>query len=353
VTLAEPAARAAVKGLWYTRCPVSTSSSLAIDNGWLDEEFAPDGIKVSSLRAPDARAVRESHFDHSQDNSVRDGGNISPIWTRARGGDTRLIAITWVDEYQAVVARPGAGIETVKDLRGRRLAVPRRVNDQIDYWRAMCLHGYESALATEGLTLKDVDLVDLPIEERYIGSQAASRTGTLWAGGPRARRQQAEAFAFVRSEVDALYTAGAPGAQLTAFLGGVDVIDVGRHPDPAVRVNNQVPIVFTASGSLTRDRPDLVARYLDRLLRAAEWAKSHRAETIRTVANDVGATEEWVEAAYGADFHTRLAPGLSEERIAAVMAQKDFLLRHGFIERDFDVRAWISDTPIAMLRRTR
>jgi ABC-type nitrate/sulfonate/bicarbonate transport system substrate-binding protein len=353
VTFAEQSAQTAVKALWYTRCPVPTASSLAIDRGWLDEEFAPDGISVSSLRASEARQVRESHFDHSQDNSVRDGGNIPPIWTRARGGDTCLIAITWVDEYQAIVARPGAGIESVKNLRGRRLAVPRRVNDQIDYWRAMCLHGYQSALSTEGMSLRDVELVDLPIEERYIGSQATSRTGTLWAGGPRARRQQAEAFAFIRNEVDALYTAGAPGAQLTAFLGAVEVIDVGRHPDPAVRVNNQVPIVFTASGTLTRERPDLVARYLGRLTGAAEWAQSHRSETVRTVANDVGATEEWVDAAYGPDFHHNLTPGLTEERIKAVEAQKDFLLHHGFIERDFDVRAWISETPISMLRRTR
>ena len=84
-----------VTALWYTRCPVPTASSLAIAQGWLDEEFAPDGITVASLRSSADRAVRESHFDHSQAASFRQGGNIPPIWTRSRGADVRLIGLSW------------------------------------------------------------------------------------------------------------------------------------------------------------------------------------------------------------------------------------------------------------------
>ena len=40
-----------ISELWYTRCPVPTASSIAISQGWLDAEFASDGIAVSSLRA--------------------------------------------------------------------------------------------------------------------------------------------------------------------------------------------------------------------------------------------------------------------------------------------------------------
>ena len=130
---------AGVNALWYTRCPVPTASSLAIDYGWLDEEFERDGITVSSLRASGEQGVRESHFDHTKSNSFRQGGNIPPIWTRARGGDTALVALSWVDENQAIISMPESGIRTVRDLGGRRLALPRRLNDQIDFWRAMCL----------------------------------------------------------------------------------------------------------------------------------------------------------------------------------------------------------------------
>ena len=340
-----------VEELWYTRCPVPSASSLAIDNGWLDAEFEPDGISVASLRASAERGVRESHFDHSQADSFRQGGNIPPIWTRSRGGDTALVAISWTDEYQAVIAMPGAGIEGPADLRGRRLGLPRRVNDQIDYWRAMCLRGYLSALSLAGLGSGDVELVDLPIEETYIGGDDPSKRGTLWSGGHRARRQQIEAFALIRGEVDAIYTAGAPGAQLTAFLGARDVVELGRHPDRSLRRNNQTPTILTVSLRLARDHPDIVARYLARLLKAASWAGDHRSETARIVANDVGATEEWVRAAYGEDLYADLGLDLSDEGIAAVGAQKDFMLRHGFIETDFDIADWIVREPLEIARR--
>lgn len=338
----------AVEALWYTRCPIPTASSLAIDHGWLDEEFERDGITVSSLRASSAQSVRESHFDHTQGDSFRQGGNIPPMWTRARGGDIALVGISWVDEYQAIITMPGSGINTIKDLRGRRLAMPQRVNDQIDFWRAMCLRGYLSALALEGMDERDVELVDLPMQEKYLGPEAASHSGTLWAGGARARRQQVEVFALIRGEVDALYTAGAPGAQMTAFLGARVVADLGFHPERAVRVNNQTPNILTVSGPLTREHPDLVGRYIKQLITAAKWGESHRGELVRIIANDVGAPEEWVETAYGPDFHLHMAPELSEESIAAVEAQKDFLLRWNFIDQDFDVRTWVDAQPLEL-----
>jgi len=40
------------------------------------------------------------------------------------------------DEVQAVIALPESGIRNAADLRGKRLGLPRRVNDPIDFWRA-------------------------------------------------------------------------------------------------------------------------------------------------------------------------------------------------------------------------
>ncbi len=48
--------------LWYTRCPVPTAFSIAVQRGLLDEEFAADGVAIQSLRVSNDPAVRQSHF---------------------------------------------------------------------------------------------------------------------------------------------------------------------------------------------------------------------------------------------------------------------------------------------------
>ena len=329
-----------VRTLWYTRCPMPTASGLAIELGWLDEEFATNGIEVLSLRASADRAVRESHFTHSQDDSFREGGNTPPIWSRSQGADTRLIGMTWIDQYQTIVALPASGIRKPADLRGRRLGVPRHLNDQIDFWRGKSLRGILTALELVGLSRDDVELVDLSEEETFLGDEEASRSGTLWSAKRQMAILRAEAFALVRGEVDAINLTGARGAMLEALLGAVRVVDLGGHPDPEVRISNGIPMAFTVSGALVRECPDLARRYLDTVRRAARWAREHQSETRRIIARELGDAEEWVELAYGDGLYSNLEPSLSDNLLRAMDNQQRFLHAHGFIDQEIDVWEW-------------
>jgi len=58
--------------IWYTRCPVPTTSGIAQHKQWLQNEFARHGITLDSIRASQDRAVRESHFRHSLAGSFRE-----------------------------------------------------------------------------------------------------------------------------------------------------------------------------------------------------------------------------------------------------------------------------------------
>jgi ABC-type nitrate/sulfonate/bicarbonate transport system substrate-binding protein len=341
---------AAVSELWYTRCPVPTASSIAITRGWLDAEFAPDGIRIASLRASTDRSVRESHFSHTQPASFRQGGNIPPIWARSRGHDVRLIGLSWVDQYQAIVALPDAGIDGPEDLRGRRLALARRTNDQIDFWRATALRGYESTLRTAGLTLDDVELVDLPVAERYLPDDDARHAASLFGAYTNRRLQAAELLALLRGEVDAIYLAGGRGPDLHALVDLHVVFDIQAQNDPALKVNNITPAALTVSGRLLDERPDLVARYVATILRAAAWAKEHPLETRSIIADEVGIARDFVEPGYPRDIHAHLEPSLDDDLVEAIVSQKDFLLRHGFIADDVDVEAWIDPQPLAAAR---
>jgi ABC-type nitrate/sulfonate/bicarbonate transport system substrate-binding protein len=333
--------------LWYTRCPVPTASGIAIHHGWIDREFAADGIAVSSLRASADRAVRESHFDHRQINSFRQGGNAPPIWSRSQGQDVVVVGLTWLPQYQSILALQESGIDSAAGLKGKRLALPRRVGEKIDFWRASALQGYLQVLALEGLTEQDVTFVDLPVTEPYIGELSASHSGPLFDARRSARAARAEIFALVRGEVDAIYNYGAAGPALQEFLDARVIVDINHHPDQRVAINNGTPNVLSVSGSLVREHPGLVARYLYQVLRAAKWARSNQNEATRILAAEVSVAEEWLPDAFDARLYENLEPSLGKELVDALEVRKDFLLRHGFIQNDFSIADWIQPGPLA------
>ena len=137
-----------------------------------------------------------------------------------------MVAINRFREYQALVSLEDSGIAVPADLLGRRFGIPRRRNEKVDYWAAMCLRGCLAGLARAGLGEEDAEFVDLPVEEGQIASGGASQRGMLFRGAPRARRQSREAMALIRGEVDVIYTAGAPGAHLSAFMNARTVVDL-------------------------------------------------------------------------------------------------------------------------------
>ncbi len=339
-----------VDTIWYTRCPVPTASSVAISQGGFDDEFAPDGIVVQSLRAAKDAATRQSHFDHRQQNSFRHGGNAPPIWSRSQGQDVVVLGMTWLPQYQRLLALPDSGIRTLADLRGKRLAVPRRVGEKIDFWRASTLQGFLQALATEGMVAGDVELVDLPVHEPYLADQPASRTGALFDARQYARTASTECHALIRGDVDVIYHYGASGPFLEAFLGAQVVFDFNAHADRRAAVNNGTPNLLTVSGGMLRERPDLVTRYVACILRAAQWAAEHRDETFAIIAREVSVADEWVTDAFGEHIHQQLAPAITDELIQALAIRKDFMREHGFIEHDFWVQEWVNPAPLEAAR---
>jgi len=336
----------AVDTIWYTRCPVPTAFSLAIQSGALDREFAADGIRIASLQQVADRSVLQSHFNHSLEDSFRYGGNIPPIWARSEGADTKLIGLALIDAPHVVLTLPESGIRTVADLKGKRLSVPRRVNDQIDFWRAGAIRTYEVALASEGLSLDDVELVDVPIAQGYIDPNGGSAlTGSIFASARGRGPLSGDLFALVEGRVDAIFTESSFATHLRRFLGAHVVYDVHSHPDPRVRHNNAIPQAFTVSAALVRDRPDLVARVVAQAILAAERARREREHVIHVTALEANVPEEVADATYPL-LEQQLATSLSPELRDLIHLRKQFLLSHGFIRTDFDLDDWIDPQPL-------
>jgi ABC-type nitrate/sulfonate/bicarbonate transport system substrate-binding protein len=290
-----------------------TATGIAADLGWLHDEFAADGIAVASVQEPLLAGAPTGESDALRA-EFREGGSIPALWNRSRGGTSRLVGLTWVEERQVVLTRVGAGIRHAGDLGGVRFGVPRREGLGVDFRRAMALCGATAALGIAGLGLSDVRIVDIE----------TTPSPTLDRAGPWA----AELTALHRGEVDAVYLKGAVAVAVAQRHGAAVAVDLDRFPDRRVRVNNGTPRPITVDQRLLDERPDLVARFLAVLLGAADWALDHD------------------QAAGASDLH----PTLSPERLQLLARQSELLRTHGFLREPVDLVTWTDPAPLGAAR---
>lgn len=330
--------------LWYTRCPVPTGLGIALQNGWLEESFASQCVNVQSLRESNDKAVRDSHFDHKLSNSVRHGGSIPAIWAKAIGRDTRLLGLSWADEVQLILTLPGSGIRTARDLKGRRFGLPRHENVLIDFQRAQAIRSLENALKLDGLSVSDVQLVDL-VTDGSANDGPARRVANTNVFSARGAGRNPEITALIRGDVDAVFLKGAHGAHFAQAFGLVTVIDTGSHPEPLIRSNNGTPRTLTVDRNLAEQHFGASTNIVQQVLRAEAWAWAHPDETRRFLARESNTSEFWVTQAYGENAHKRLKTDLDEVSINALQDFTNFLARWEFLPASFDVRAWIDSRP--------
>ncbi len=330
--------------IWFTRCPVPTATGLAYKLGWLTQEFTGDGIKVETLQESGRVELRRHHYDHDLTSLIREGGNMLSLGARAQGAPTRLIGLTWIEEGQAILVRRDSEIRTASDLKGKRLGLPSYTPHPIpdhlrgsSIARGMSLHGYKGVLASAGLTFDDVDFVEVASERLDRDDRPL---GGLWA---------IEDLAAGR--VDALYVKGASAVDAAHAHGVVVGIDIDKLPDRKFRVNNGTPRPITVHQSLLDDHFDLVVRFLEQTLRAADWARDNLAAVHEILQSETRGSSQGVAEAYRDDFHLSLHPDLSAERLALFDQQKKFLWLHGFLDHDFDLADWVDPRPLAEARR--
>lgn len=315
--------------IWYTRCGGATASTIAIQQGFLDQAFDPAEVHLRSLREGDA-SQRESHYDHSIRSMFREGGNIPPIWARARGADTVVLGITWVDEFQSIVVRADSGIGTLADLAGKRLAVPNNAASSIDFQRGANLHGFANGLSIAGLTRNDVTFVDVVVD-RSSGPSGTAQLKALDAG-----------------LVDAVFLRQTSGLKLAREYGGKlrELVRLTDAPDPAHRINNGTPRPITVHREFLDRHPGLVVRYLTVLIEAAIGAEANPDQAIAANAREDGQADAELIAATFPRLATSLRPRLTTDYVHGLTLQKEFLRDWGFLDTDFDVTGWIEREPL-------
>jgi len=331
--------------IWYSRGSIPTPLGLSAQLGLYDREFAADGITIKSLQDSDNPNELASHFEHNLPDSFRLGGAVQPIWARAKGRDTRVIGISWIDEYQVILALPESGIVTPRDLKDRKLGLPKQPAnaDGVDVNRAEALRGLLVALQTAGLGYSDAEWVDVAARV-----DAVSEPDTPVRRGA-AHRYTALVHALVKGEVDAIYVKDVRGAEVAHLLDARVVLNMGFHPDRWVRVNNCTPRPLTVNTLTLQQHPDLVRRFLGSIASVDSWARRNPGQALTHIARETNWAESWVRFAYGDKLHEKLGVGLNDEGLTALAQFKQYLLDWKFIQRDFALDDWVDAGPLRSL----
>ncbi len=323
--------------VWLSRGPFPTGTAIGLHQGWFEQAFSPFGYKVKTLQDSREPALRSQHFYHDIKTLIREGGNVHPLWTRASnlqrdGRDhTVVVGLTWLDEVQVLLARPGAG----SDLRGKRLGLSNAAGE-IDVWRAMALRAYDATLKLQGLTFDDVSLVDV-----YAPPLQWQNQNRVGGTGSQYTEQ-----ALIANDVDVIFAKGANAILFQQAHGLEVVLDINQLDDPALRVNNGTPRPITVHRHLLDDHPDLVVAHLKVLNAAAAWTKDHEDEVAGIIAAETNTTAESVRRGYGPRLTASFDVNLNAGRLDAFQSQADFLHQHGLIPATVNVADWIDPAPL-------
>ncbi len=338
-----------VADIHYTICPVFAASNVALELGWLEEEITKAGGRLNYLFSQSDDRHFLPHFSHEQENLFRDGGNIPSIWAKADRTDTALIGLTWSHQGGHVVVRTDSRIQRVADLKGRRIALYKsNNNDKVDWWRATAHRGLLLALELAGVSVAETEFVDVADREDHAWGGGA-RPADVWAGRSEKRKLGPEALALRAGEADALYTSEGRALSLVATGEFKIIEDLGRHPDWTLQVNNS-PYAITVNTELTKKHPEIVVAYLRAAIRAGRWINANREAAATILARTTFYPS--VETVARAIARTEFLPDLSARNLAGIEITKRFLLKHGYIKRDFDVQAWAAPQFLAEAHRS-
>lgn len=281
---------------------------------------SPPGV-IRSLVGPatvvPAPAPLETIFGIDGLAAVRSSTALTAVRARAEGAPTRLVGLSRLGEFRALIVAPASRFRVFRDLRDRRIG---RAQSGVtgNEARLATLRGVVTALELQGLSHRSVEWVDLP---------AGSETSAL-----------------INGSVDAIYVTGLHGIQYVRASGARIVFNPTDHRDRWVRAQTEMFYALTVEERLLSQSRESVGRDLASFRTAAHRAATHSQQFLSQLEARLGVPAQDVLAAYGSDVRQRLTVELTEEALQALDELKRFLSRWAFIWTDFEVRTWARET---------
>lgn len=275
--------------------------------GLLEEEFAKDGIKISwnFLRGA-GPAVNELYANGLVDFSSL--GDLPSIVGRASGLKTRLLATTGIRQNTYLVVPSDSTIKSVKDLRGKRVAIFKGTNTQL---------AVAKILEANGLSEKDIRAINMD-------------TATARA-------------AIVTKDVDAafgdysFFSLRDQGAAKIAYQTQGDARYL-RHGS------------FLVTDAFAAKYPSIVVRVVKQLVKAAKWnADQEKAPTpvFQLWAKSGYAYSNYKEDLKGQSLKVLASPLLDDYIRTQYAQQVESAKKYGLIKSTFSVDSWFEPKYLA------
>lgn len=332
------------KEFYYTNCPLISCSNVDQEIGWVKEELKKIGIEYKYLRST-VENDWYPHYVHNLDNLLRVGGAFPAIHVQADIRRTRLVGLTHVYEGGCMMVRAKDPVYRMQDLKGKKIGVSKSMNViKNDWWRVQELQGIEAMLRVNNMTWDDIQVVDFPYPDDWYDKPEMltpiNNPSELWL-----KRDIKHDLGFrplenalLKGEVDGIYTQSKVFQHLQEATGNLKAVeDLSRYPDWTLQGAN-VPATFTVSDVVCEKHPEVVVAILKGLIKVGRWANEHKHAA--AVILNKGTYYLDAEDTYRGIKDVDLVPSLSPLNLAATEVNKDFMLRYGFIENDFDVQAW-------------
>ncbi|WP_341674775.1 ABC transporter substrate-binding protein [Niveibacterium sp. SC-1] len=275
--------------------------SVAQRDRYIERELEKDGIEVQWIffkgQGP---AVNEAISNNQLDFTTL--GDLPSIIGRSVGLDTRLVLVTGSRSEVYAAARPGSGIRSIADLRGKRVAFNKGTASQLAVNRI---------LAAKGLSEKDI---------RVVNMEPASYKAAFLAG-----------------DVDVIF-------------GSLDLINLRDQSKAEIIYDSKKDPVATSSGHVLVNQkfaaayPQITQRVVTALVRAAHWSSldQNRDEVFKLWGSAGSVPEATYRREYeGIPLAQRLSPIFDDFIVAQDKRGVADAYKYKLIRRTFDVDAWI------------
>jgi NitT/TauT family transport system substrate-binding protein len=234
------------------------------------EQFVPAGYKVEVTPFETPAECKSAVVTKSVDFGTF--GIAAAILGSVAGEPVVVIAST-CNRGMAIVAKKDSGINSLRDLKGKRVALFPGTTQEVFFLER---------LRMEGMSVKDVEPVRVSFSEMHI--------------------------ALARGDVDAYVGAEpAPGVSLSTGIG--QLVEY-----PYSTAMGSLNMIFSTSADLIKEKPEVVKTMIGIHQRATDFAQSNKDALVTMASQKLGQKKDAIEASVpNVELNWRLGPKEIEE----------------------------------------